>query len=114
MIFVILLSAIGMAICGFLFGGMYFSWQSDTFSNGATKYEAINQIIDANCYQNYPGINKVFESLINVQDSEENMIAKMATALIVWNVIFVLAVIGTIVWLKSSSSENLLDQLDLN
>ena len=78
MIFVFFSSAVGMTICGFLFGGMYFSGQSNTFSDGTTKYEVINQIIDTDCYQNYPGINKVFENLISVQDSGENMIRKMS------------------------------------
>lgn len=114
MIFIFILSAIGMTICGFIYSGMYFSSQSDTFSDGTTKYEFFNQILDTNCYQNYPVINKVFENLMRVQDSGENMIRKTAIALIVWNIIFVLAVIGTVLWFKSSSSEGLWEQFNLD
>ena len=83
-------------ILSFLFGGMYFSGITDKFSNGANKEEAFSQIINENCYQNYPGINTAFENLLNAEDSGQGIVARMALGLIIWNVLFILLIVATI------------------
>lgn len=89
-----ILGLIGTVICSFTFGGLYFSGITDKFSNGANKQEAFNQILNANCYENYPGIITAFENLLNAEDNGEGEVAKMALGLIIWNVLFVLILIA--------------------
>ena len=82
-----------------MFGGMYFSGITDKFSNGANKEEAFSQIINANCYQNYPGINTAFKNLLNAEDSGQGIVAQMALGLIIWNIVFILLLGATIFWI---------------
>ena len=94
-----ILGFLGTVICSFIFGGMYFSGITDKFSNGANKQEAFNQILNANCYQNYSGITKAFENLLNAEDSGQGEVAQMALGLIIWNVLFVLLLAGAAIFL---------------
>ena len=99
-----------------MFGGMYFSGITDKFSNGANKEEAFSQIINANCYQNYPGINTAFKNLLNGEDSGQGIVAPMALGLIIWNVLFILLIAAAILWIfrNSESPKHALRNIWLN
>jgi hypothetical protein len=102
------LGVIALCVMGFVYASMYFSGQSDRFFDGATRYTAINKILNENCYETYPGIVNTLKGFLKEEDNGGEIIRQMAFALLIWNILFIVGFIILFVHLlrESSSQRN--------